>query len=185
MLAEAAVGALAATFSLASATAPVPDPARLGAEQLAGQRVAFAYDGTAPPRALLRRIERGRAAGVVLFSRNVGRPAQLRRTLARLQRAARRSPVPLPVLVMVDQEGGPVQRLPGGPLRSAAAVGATRDARVARSDGRAAGAALRAVGANVDLAPVADVCRGGGALARERRCYGGRPATVTRMAGAR
>jgi beta-N-acetylhexosaminidase len=55
---------------------------------------------------------------------------------------------------------------------------------VARADGRAAGAALRAVGANMDLAPVADVCRGGSALARERRCYGGRVGTVTRMAGA-
>ena len=120
----------------------------------------------------------------MLFSRNVRSPAQLRRNLARLRRAARRSPVPLPLLVMVDQEGGLVRRLPGGPLRSAAAVGATGDSREARRDGRAAGAALRSVGANVDLAPVADVCRRGSALARERRCYGGRHGTVTRMAGA-
>ena len=162
----------------------MPDASRLSAEQLAGQRVVFAYDGPAAPATLLRRVERGRAAGVVLFSRNVRGRAQLRRTLARLGRAARRSPVPLPLLVMVDQEGGPVRRLPGGPLRSAATVGATRDSGEARRDGRTAGAALRSVGANVDLAPVADVCRGGSALARERRCYGGRPATVTRMAGA-
>ena len=179
----ATAGALVATLASAAA-APVPDASRLTAAQLAGQRVAFAYDGPVPPPALLRRIERGQAAGVVLFSRNARGPAQLRRTLARLQRAARRSPVALPLLVMVDQEGGPVRRLRGGPLRSAAAVGATRDPREARRDGRAAGAALRAAGANVDLAPVADVCRGGSALARERRCYGGRVATVTRMAGA-
>ena len=180
-----AIGAAVASLWPAAAAGPAPpEPSRLSAAQLAGQRVVFAYEGTAPPRALVRRVERGRAAGVLLFARNVGNVRQLRQTLARLQRAARRSPVPLPLLVMVDQEGGLVRRLPGGPMRSAAAVGATREGREARRDGRAAGAALRSVGANVDLAPVADVCRGGSALARERRCYGRRPGTVTRMAGA-
>ena len=179
-----AAGALAAALWSSGSAAPDPDAARLSATQLAGQRVAFAYAGPAPPRALLRRVARGEAAGVVLFARNVGTPARLRRTIASLQRSARRSPVPLPLLVMVDQEGGLVRRLPGGPRRSAAEVGATRDPRAARRDGRRAGAALRAVGANVDLAPVADVCRAGAALARERRCYGGRPRTVARMAGA-
>jgi beta-N-acetylhexosaminidase len=129
-------------------------------------------------------VASGRAAGVVLFRRNIASPAQLRRTLRRLQASANRSTVGVPLLVMLDQEGGPVRRLPGGPTRSAAEVGATRSARQARRDGLAAGSVLRAAGVNVDLAPVADVCRGGSALARERRCYGGRPATVTRMAGA-
>ena len=179
-----AVGAAFASMWPIATGPAVPDPSRLSAAQLAGQRVAFAYDGAEPPRALLRRVERGEAAGVVLFARNVRSPRQLRGTLARLQSAASRSPVRLRLLVMVDQEGGPVRRLPGGPQRSAAAVGSTRDAREARRDGRTAGGALRSVGANVDLAPVADVCRGGSALARERRCYGGRPATVIRMAGA-
>ena len=182
-----ALGVAAALAALAPAGASAPAPPQadgLSPAQLAGQRVVFAYPGPRVPRALLRRVETGRAAGVIIFSRNVSSTAGLRRTLARLQSAARRSPVKAPLLVMVDQEGGAVRRLPGGPSRSAAAVGATRRTGVARADGRAAGAALRAVGANVDLAPVADVCRGGGALARERRCYGGRPATVTRMAGA-
>ena len=179
-----ATGALAAAFWSAAAGRPVPDASRLTVAQLAGQRVVFAYDGHLPPRRLVRRISRGQAGGVVLFSRNVAGRAHLRRVIARLQRAARRSPVGLPLLVMVDQEGGAVRRLPGGPQRGAAEVGATLDPRAARRDGRAAGLALRSVGANVNLAPVADVCRGGSALARERRCYGGRPSTVARMAGA-
>ena len=161
-----------------------PPPGRLNAAQLAGQRVAFAYEGVHPPRALLRRVRRGQAAGVVLFRRNVASTGDLRRTLRRLQRAARRSPVALPLLVMVDQEGGLVRRLPGGPRRSAAAVGASGSASAARRDGREAGSALRAAGANVDLAPVADVCRPGSALERERRCYGRRPREVARLAGA-
>jgi beta-N-acetylhexosaminidase len=177
----AALAALTPTGQDAATSARAED---LSFGQLAGQRVVFAYRGPEPPKALLRRVEAGAAAGVVLFSRNISSPAHLRRTLARLQVSARRSPVGLPLLVMVDQEGGLVRRLPGGPRRSAAEVGATKSAREARRDGIAAGSALKAVGANVDLAPVADVCRGGSALARERRCYGGRPATVTRMAGA-
>ena len=142
--------------------------------------MVFAYHGLRPPRALVRRVARGEAAGVILFSHNVG--PGLRTQVARLQRAARRSPVRAPLLVMVDQEGGLVRRLPGGPRRSAAATGGSRAA--ARAAGRAAGRALRAVGANVDLAPVADVCRPGSALERERRCYGRSPRTVARLAGA-
>lgn len=166
-----------------AAVAVLAAPADLSPAQLAGQRVAFAYDGPTPPHALVRRIERGEAAGVVLFARNVRSRAHLRRTIAGLQRAARRSPVRAPLLVMADQEGGPVLRLPGGPRRSAAEVGADGRAATAVADGRTAGSALRAVGANVDLAPVADVCRPGSALERERRCYGRSAARVTRLAG--
>ena len=175
---------MAATLAAVAPSADAPRAERLTDAQLAGQRVAFAYSGSQPPRALLERVAGGRAAGVILFARNVSSPSAVRSTLARLQAAARRSPVKLPLLVMVDQEGGLVRRLPGGPRRSAAEVGATRSPGTARSDGVAAGRALRAVGANMDLAPVADVCRGGSALARERRCYGGRIGTVTSMARA-
>jgi beta-N-acetylhexosaminidase len=165
---------------VAAAALGAPAAADLTPAQLAGQRVVFAYDGPTPPGALVRRIERGEAAGVVLFSRNVRSRVHLRRTLAGLQRAARRSPVKAPLLVMVDQEGGPVRRVPGGPRRAAADVGRTA---TAEADGRTAGSALRAAGANVDLAPVADVCRPGSALERERRCYGRSAATVTQLAG--
>ena len=173
---------LLATLAAVTALA-VPAPADLTPAQLAGQRVVFAYGGPRPPRALVRRIERGEAAGVVLFSRNVASRSHLRRTVSMLQRAAMRSPIKEPLLVMADQEGGLALRLPGGPRRSAAQVGADGRTTTAVADGRAAGAALRAAGAHVDLAPVADVCRAGSALARERRCYGRSVATVTRLAG--
>jgi len=173
--------ALAAMVAAALSGSPLPAPSDLSPAQLAGQRVVFAYAGPTPPRALVRRIERGQAAGVVLFRRNVRSRAALRRTMRGLQRAARRSPVKLPLLVMVDQEGGRVTRVPGGPSRGAAGVKSTG---AALADGRRAGSALRAAGANVDLAPVADVCRRGSALDRERRCYGRDARTVARRAGA-
>jgi beta-N-acetylhexosaminidase len=149
--------------------------------QLIGQHFVFPFAGARPPRALEQRIARGEAAGVILFARNIGTPAQVRAAVARLQRIRRPAGLDAPLLVMVDQEGGPVRRLPGPP---AAAAADTRSAAAARANGRAAARVLRAAGVNVDLAPVVDVARPGAALEGERRTYGRDARTVTARAGA-
>ena len=133
--------AAAALAAATLAASPAPQPADLTTAQLAGQRVIFSYQGKQPPRELVRRVQRGEAAGVMLYARNIRSRAHLKRTLAGLQRAARRSPVRLPLLLLIDQEGGLVQRLPGGPTRSAARVGSTRGA---YRTGLQAGTTLRA-----------------------------------------
>ena len=156
-------------------------PARPTLRQAIGQRFVFPFAGTRPPRALKRRIARGEAAGVILFARNVAGPAQVRAAVRRLQAIARPAGLDAPLLVMIDQEGGAVRRLPGPPV-AAAAQTATPDA--ARANGRAAAALLRSAGVNVDLAPVVDVARPGGAMDREQRTYGSDAATVTQRAGA-
>ncbi len=162
---------VAATVS----ASPAPQPADLTTAQLAGQRVIFSYRGDQPPPELVRRVQRGEAAGVMLYARNIRSRAHLKRTLSGLQQAALRSPIRLPLLLLIDQEGGLVQRLPGGPTRSAARVGSTRGA---YSTGLQAGTTLRRVNINMNLAPVADVCRRRSALERELRCYSRRPAVV-------
>jgi beta-N-acetylhexosaminidase len=143
--------------------------------------MVFAYSGARPPAALRHRIARGEAAGVVLFSRNVRGVADVRRRIAALQRIERPPGVDAPLLVLVDQEGGDVRRLPGPPAASAAA---TPDAAAARANGRAAGRLLRGAGVTVDLAPVVDVARPGAALEGEGRTYGRDAATVAARAGA-
>jgi beta-N-acetylhexosaminidase len=143
--------------------------------------MVYAYSGATPPAALVRRIARGEAAGVVLFARNVAGVAAVRRQVARLQAIRRPEAVDAPLLVMVDQEGGPVRRLPGPPAASAAQ---TRTAAEARANGRAAGRLLRAAGVNVDFAPVVDVARPGAALEGEGRTYGRDAQTVAQRAGA-
>jgi beta-N-acetylhexosaminidase len=152
--------------------------------QLAGQRVVAGFGGTRPPQDLLRRIRQGRVGGVILFGGNFASRRQLRRTVNRLQDVPRPAAVDEPLLVMVDQEGGPVRRLPGAPESSAAEIGATGRRSVARRAGREAALNLRSVGANVNLAPVVDVARRGSAIERERRAYGRRPGKVARFAGA-
>jgi beta-N-acetylhexosaminidase len=149
--------------------------------QAVGQHMVFAYDGLRPPADLRRRIARGEAAGVILFARNVRSAGQVRAAMRSLQAIGRPAGLDAPLLVMADQEGGPVRRIPGAPAGAAADVGtATR----AAAAGRAGARTLRGAGVNLDLAPVADVARPGAALERERRTYGRSPAPVARLATA-
>ncbi len=175
--ATALLATLAAMLPLGGAPASEPLPLR----QAVGQRMVYAYDGLRPPVALRRAIRRGEAAGVILFARNVRSAAQVRATVSSLQRIPRPAALDAPLLVMVDQEGGPVRRLAGAPEQSAAR---TPGEAAARANGRAAGRLLRGAGVNVDLAPVVDVARPGAALAREGRTYGRSATRVSALAGA-
>ncbi|HMI70660.1 MAG TPA: hypothetical protein VK510_11765, partial [Solirubrobacteraceae bacterium] len=65
--------------------------AALTPAQLAGQHVVFPFAGRTPPRALLARIRRGEAAGVIFLGSNLGTPAQVR-ALTRRLRAVPRPP---------------------------------------------------------------------------------------------
>src|SRR5262245_9689895 len=154
----------------AAATSPSP-------RQLAGVRIATGFAGRKPPRALRRMIGSGEVGGVILFSENVGGRGAVRRLTAKLQAIPRPAPVDEPLLVMVDQEGGLVRRLPGPPKPSAEEVGG-RGAGFARKLGRATGESLAGMGVNVDLAPVLDVARRGGFIDEEHRAYGRKPGRV-------
>jgi beta-N-acetylhexosaminidase len=153
-------------------------------EQVAGQHVVFPFAGRTPPRALLRRIRRGEAAGVIFLGANLGTAAQVRALTRTLRRARPPRGLAAPLLLMVDQEGGSVKRLPGAPSRGAPAIGATGDPAVARAEGRATAATLRAAGMNVDLAPVVDVVRPEGALHTEGRGFGFTAGAAARLGAA-
>jgi beta-N-acetylhexosaminidase len=172
-------GTAAASAPAAARTAVARGPT---SAQLAGAHVVFPFAGTRPPAALLARLRRGEAAGVILLGRNVGPPGRLRALTRRLRAAVPRGAPP--PLIMVDQEGGAVKRLPGAPSRSAPEMAATGDPAVARAEGRATARTLRRAGVNVDLAPVVDVPRAGGALANEGRGFGPTAADASRFGAA-
>jgi len=115
------------------------------------------FAGRSADAALLARIRAGQVGGVILFGGNVGpTDADTARLVARLQQAAAAGGNP-PLLVAVDQEGGAVKRFPEAPpTLSAAAMGRDGSAARARAEGAAAGAYLRNLGIDVDLAPVLD-----------------------------
>jgi beta-N-acetylhexosaminidase len=179
-VALAVVSAQLPAATEASATKRATAPA-LTTAQLAGQHMVFAYDGLTPPQGLRKRIARGEAAGVILFARNVRSAAQVRGVVRSLQSIPRPRGLTAALLVMVDQEGGPVRRIPGGPARAAADVDSAAQA---RDDGRTAASVLRGAGVNMDLAPVSDVARAGAELERERRSYGRSAQTVSARATA-
>ena len=159
--------------------------ATLSPRQLAGQRVIYSYPGFTPPARLLALIGRGEAAGVVFFGDNVESEEQMREVVRTLVHAndGSQNPVRAPLLLMTDQEGGRVRRLPGAPRLSAKEVGASADPAAAASEaGTGAGANLRGLGLNVNLAPVLDVYRRAGDFAdRYERSYSTSPAVVAAL----
>jgi beta-N-acetylhexosaminidase len=159
---------------------------RLSLEQLAGQRIIYAYSGVRPPRSLLDAIKAGKAAGVIFFENNISSVAQIRGVIGRLQNARRSSPVRTPLLMMTDQEGGEVRRLPGAPELSEKLIGESAHAvALARSAGAGAARNLRDARMRVNLAPVLDVFRTPGDFVDEfHRSYSSDPAVVGRLGGA-
>lgn len=161
-----------------AAAAAVARATRLPIARALGQTLAGTYDGRTPPEDLVRRVQAGQLGGVILFADNTagGVPAT-RRAVDRLQAAAKAGGNPR-LLIMTDQEGGLVKRLPGAPDRAPAAM---TSATVARDQGAAAGRLLRRAGVTMDLAPVADVTRVRGSFL-QTRSFGTDPAVVARRA---
>jgi len=153
---------------------------RLTPRQRAGQRVVFSYPGLTVPAALLRQISAGQAAGVIFFGENVSGEAQIAAVIRQLRQAQRRSPVASPLLLMTDQEGGLVRRLPGAPVLSQKQAGAAADpVAAARSAGAGAGRNLAGAGMNVNLAPVLDVYHAPGDFTDQyQRSYSSSAATA-------
>jgi beta-N-acetylhexosaminidase len=132
--------------------------AGLTSQQLAGQRVIYSYSGLTPPSALLQQISAGQAAGVIFFGGNISSETQIASVVQQLRQAQQQSPVASPLLLMTDQEGGEVRRLPGAPTMSEKQIGASKKpVSAASSAGTGAGQNLAGVGMNVNLAPVLDV----------------------------
>ncbi|MBN2808784.1 MAG: beta-N-acetylhexosaminidase [Deltaproteobacteria bacterium] len=116
--------------------------------------------------------------GVILFARNCSAPQKTRALIAEIQNISI-SATGLPLLVTIDQEGGPVRRLQAGfpDFSGAAALGVLDDPEKTRSTAFALGRALRAIGINGNLAPVADLYQAASKVLHER-CFGANPELV-------
>src|SRR6202035_5808898 len=150
-------------LSRAAQAAPEGKPVKLTPAQLAGQRVIFSYPGATPPASLLDQISAGEAGGVIFFGENITSLTQIAGVVAQLKEAHAASPVSSPLLLMTDQEGGIVRRLPGQPVLSEKQIGDSADPVAgASAAGTGAGENLAGVGMNTNLAPVLDVFRQAG-----------------------
>jgi beta-N-acetylhexosaminidase len=94
---------------------------------------------------------------VILFGSNITTKAALVALTGQLHAAATGAGQPR-LLIAVDQEGGAIKRIPWAPpTLSPPQMGALGSTTTARSQGQLTGAALKALGIDIDLAPVADV----------------------------
>jgi beta-N-acetylhexosaminidase len=170
----------------AGGASPSSSAPKLTVTQLAGARVIYSYAGLEPPAALLAQIRAGEVGGVIFFGSNISSLSQIGGVIKQLQAAAKASPAHLPLLLMTDQEGGQVRRLPGAPTKSEKEIGEQRNPLKAASvAGSGAGHLLSSVGMNVNLAPVLDVYRSPGDFDDQfQRSYSSDPAKVAALGSA-
>ncbi len=149
------------------------------------ERLMVAFAGTELPASAAGRIRDHGVAGVTLFLvDNVVDPPQVRRLTAAIQ-AARPAGTP-PLLVAADQEGGQLVALGDGTTQFAGpmALGATADECLAERVAGATALELRALGVNVDYAPVCDLANNPANPALGIRSFGDDPEAVGRLAAA-
>lgn len=119
-----------------------------------GQLLIIGFDGTEMSARLSSLLTKIQPAGVILFARNITSPAQTHTLLRECQKH-----VATPLFTCIDLEGGTVDRLRNvvGPAPSPAEVFATGNRALFRKHGRVIGENCRALGFNVDFAPVLDL----------------------------
>ncbi len=151
-----------------------------------GFKFMLAFEGYEVPERIRTWIRQRNPAGFSIFRPlNVQSPAQVRALTAELQAIAAQANQ-LPLIIATDQEGGQLNALgeettlfPGN-----MALGATRDADLARQVGQAMGRELAALGINVNYAPNCDINSNPNNPACGARAFSDDPALAAEMAAA-
>lgn len=139
-----------------------------------GHHLIIGIPGTRVTRDVRKLIVETMPAGIILFSRNCRSPHQIR-TLIRDIRELRQDEI----LIGIDHEGGPIQRLddvtsfPGN-----LALGRSGNETWAYEQGRTMALELRSLGFNLDFAPVLDLLGPGHNPAVAIRSLGAQPKAV-------
>jgi beta-N-acetylhexosaminidase len=148
------------------------------AEQ-AGQRLMIGFDGLELSDQLKYYIEQVKVGGLILFSRNIAAPDQVRELCAAAQLFAAACGQP-PLLIGIDQEGGAVSRLrpPFSQFSGNPSMTSTADA---ETFARITAGELRQIGVTVNMAPVLDVADPDGPGIMRDRVFGADPHWVAEM----
>lgn len=144
-----------------------------------GQLLIVGFNGTEMTARLSSLLTRLQPAGVILFARNIKSAEQTWRLLRDCRKC-----VSTPLFTCVDLEGGSVDRFRDvlGPTPSAAEVFATGDRELFRKHGRIIGENCRALGFNVDFAPVLDLAFEASRTVMGSRAVSGNPRKVATYA---
>ncbi|HEY5985347.1 MAG TPA: glycoside hydrolase family 3 N-terminal domain-containing protein, partial [Streptosporangiaceae bacterium] len=182
--AGAGAATIAARHVLRTEAAAITDEMSL--PQKVGQLLVATVPGTSAARGGAGLVSTYHLGGVIYFPPNIRDAAQVAQLSNGLQRAALAQAPGVPLLIGTDQEGGIVARLTGLATQfpDQMAAGATRDPALIYEEEQATGAEMRALGINLDYAPVADVNTNPANPVIGIRSFGSRPALVAAMAEA-
>ena len=142
---------------------PLPDATTLSLDEKIGQLLMTRLHATEPNEEAVELIQRLHVGSIVYYQYENGLSDvdQIRKLSEGLQKLSMESSH-IPLILAADQEGGRVVRLPLAPgelpTPSAKDLGQRDEAEI-RNWGVRTGQALRAVGINMNLAPVVDVAR--------------------------
>jgi beta-N-acetylhexosaminidase len=120
-----------------------------------GQLFMLGFSGTSVAPELASFLSNFMPGGLILFARNLEHVDQIARLTNDLQQISPASPL----LIAIDQEGGRVSRLPAGftIFPPCGVIGDCGSAELAYAVASATAVELRAVGINMNMAPVLDV----------------------------
>jgi beta-N-acetylhexosaminidase len=155
-------------------------------EEQIGQLLMVGFWGTTLSAEIIELIQRYHVGNVILFSRNIHDTSQVLELTQQLQQIAKEAGQRYPLLIAIDQENGIVQRLgetatifPGN-----MALGAIGSEEIAREVAMATGNELKALGINMNLAPVVDVNNNASNPVIGVRSFGEDPSLVARLGAA-
>ncbi len=151
----------------------------LSDEQLAGQRIMAGFDGTELNEDLKYLIGTLHVGGVILFSRNIVSPDQVKKLCEDIKDYASSCHLP-ELFIAVDQEGGQVARLkapftcfPGNP--------AMKNVSDAVNFAKITAKELLGAGLNMNMAPVMDVVPENFNSVMDERVFGKDPSWVSKL----
>src|SRR6266853_188024 len=155
-------------------------------EEQIGQLLMVGFWGITPSQEIIDLIQRHHVGNIILFSRNIRDTQQVLELTKNLQKIAKEAGQRYPLLIGIDQENGIVQRLGEAAtiLPGNMALGAIGSEEISYMVAQATGNELKALGINMNLAPVVDVNNNPANPIIGVRSFGEEPLLVARLGAA-
>ncbi|MFB6466366.1 beta-N-acetylhexosaminidase [Cytobacillus sp. Hz8] len=131
--------------------------AKMSLSEKIGQMIIAGISGTSMNASTKSLIKKDKVGGIICYADNLVNPKQTVQLINQMKIENQANPLPL--LSSVDQEGGKIERLPGGltSFPTNKKIGAINNSSFSYQVGTLLGKELKAFGFNLDFAPVLDI----------------------------
>ncbi|MEW9122766.1 MAG: beta-N-acetylhexosaminidase [Thermotaleaceae bacterium] len=154
--------------------------AALSLEEKLGQLMIWGFEESVSSERIQGLIQEYKVGGFILFQRNYQDAASMLQLTTQLYQWNRDNPLPL--FISIDEEGGSVSRVPREATKfpDARLLGLSNDDNLTQRTAMAIGTELKALGVNVNFAPVLDVVSSKKNQLLYKRAFSGNPSDVAR-----